>query len=80
MHNGPMTELLEQAFAHARALPAEHQDELARVVMRLADVENEPVPLSADERTAIAASKAAAARGDFASDEDVRALWAGYGL
>ena len=38
------------------------------------------VALSADEREAIAASKAAAARGEFASDEQVRATWAKHGL
>jgi formiminotetrahydrofolate cyclodeaminase len=39
-----------------------------------------PVTLSADERTAIAASKAAAAHGEFATDEQVRAIWAKHGL
>jgi hypothetical protein len=39
-----------------------------------------PVLLSADERAAIATSKAAAARGEFATDEQVRAIWAKHGL
>jgi hypothetical protein len=39
-----------------------------------------PVVLSADEYAAIAASKAAAARGEFAADEQVRAIWAKHGL
>jgi hypothetical protein len=39
-----------------------------------------PVALSTDERVAIAASKAAAARGEFAADEQVRAIWAKHGL
>ncbi len=38
------------------------------------------MPLSAAERAAITTSKAAAARGEFATDEEVRAIWAGYGL
>jgi hypothetical protein len=37
-------------------------------------------PLSAEEREAIARSQAAAKRGEFASDDDVRAVWAKYGL
>jgi hypothetical protein len=41
-----------------------------------ADDETAPVPLSPDERAAIEASKAAAARGEFATDEQVRAIWA----
>jgi len=36
--------------------------------------------LSPDERDAIAASKAAAARDEFATDEEVRAVWAKHGL
>jgi hypothetical protein len=39
-----------------------------------------PIALSVDERAAIAASKAAAARGEFATDEQVRSVWAKHGL
>jgi hypothetical protein len=42
--------------------------------------ESVPIPLSAEEREAIAASKAAAARGEFATDEQVRTTWAKHGL
>ena len=75
-----MTELLEKAVRAARSLSAGTQDEIARTILLLAEEESEPVALTADERAAIAASKAAAARGDFASDEEVRAHWAKYGL
>ncbi|MEQ1952277.1 hypothetical protein [Mesorhizobium sp. CN2-181] len=74
-----MTKLLEKAVERVRALTPDHQDELARLLLRLADAEQEPVPLSASERAAIAASKAAAARGEFATDEEVQAAWAGFG-
>lgn len=40
----------------------------------------ELIVLSPEERTAIAASKAAAARGEFATDEQIRAIWTKYGL
>lgn len=40
----------------------------------------EPVPLTRDELAAIARSKAEAARGEFATDEQVRAMWAKHGL
>lgn len=33
------------------------------------------VELSADDRAAIAISRAAAARGEFVSDEEIKALW-----
>ena len=76
-----MTKLLEQAVAVARRLPPDEQDEIARLVLSLAgDEEPVPVPLSPDERAAIANSKAAAARGEFASDEEVRATWAKHGM
>jgi hypothetical protein len=76
-----MTKLLDQALEAARNLPADAQDDIARVVLRLAGADDEPpVPLAPEEQTAIAASKAAAARGEFASDEQVRAVWAKHGL
>ena len=75
-----MTKLLEQAVERIRTLPSEHQDEMARVLLRLADAEVEPVLLSANERVAIERSKAAAARGEFASDEEVHAVWVSHGL
>ena len=39
-----------------------------------------PVVLSSEERASISASKAAATLGEFATDEEVRAVWAKHGL
>lgn len=76
-----MTKLLDQAVEAARSLPAEAQDDIARVVLQLAGADDEPaVPLTPDEQAAISRSKAAAARGEFATDEQVRAVWAKHGL
>ena len=75
-----MTKLLELAVEAARALPPELQDDIARVVLHLAGNEEPPVVLSDEERAAINLSKAAAARGEFATDEQVRAVWAKHGL
>ncbi|MFL9500338.1 hypothetical protein ACJMQP_09745 [Rhodopseudomonas palustris] len=75
-----MTKLLDQALEVARSLPAELQDDIARVVLQLTGDDDVVVGLSDDERAAIERSKDAAKRGAFASDEDVRALWAKYGL
>ena len=77
-----MTRLLEHAMAAANTLPSDAQDDIARVILRLtgADDEMAPVPLSPDERAAIEASRAAATRGEFATDEQVRAVWARHGL
>ena len=72
-----MTKLLDQALEAVRDLPPDVQDDIARIVLELAGSGDAlPVPLSDDERTAIANSKAAAARGEFASDEQVRSVWA----
>jgi hypothetical protein len=75
-----VTALIDQAVAALRKLPSSTRDEIARVVLRLAGADDEPpVELTPEERTAIAASKAAAARGEFANDEQVRAVWAKHG-
>jgi hypothetical protein len=76
-----MTKLLEQALEIARSLPTDAQDDIARIILQLAGADDTPwVVLSSDERSAIAASKEAASRGEFATDEQVRAVWAKHGL
>jgi len=76
-----MTKLFDQAVEAARSLSPDAQDDIAHVLLRLTGADDEPpVPLTPDEQAAIAVSKAAAARGEFASDEQVRAVWAKHGL
>jgi len=77
-----MTKLLDQALEATRGLPPDTQDDIARVVLRLARMDDEPSPvqLTQAERAALAISKAAGARGEFATDEQVRAVWAKHGL
>jgi hypothetical protein len=76
-----MTKLLDDALKAARNLPPDDQDSIARVVLRLTGMDDEPaIALSTDERSAIAASKAAAARGEFATDDQVQATWTKHGL
>jgi len=72
-----MTKLLDQVLEVARSLSPEAQDDIARVVLRLAGTDDAPPPvaLSPGERAAVVASKAAAARGEFATDEQVGAVW-----
>ena len=75
-----MTRLLERAIKALRRLSPAKQDEIARVIMRLADADDAPaVALTPQEREAIANSKAAAGRGKFATEEEVRAVWAKHG-
>jgi hypothetical protein len=76
-----MTKLLDRAVAAARSLPPDAQDDIAHVVLRVTGADDEPpVPLAPEEHAAVAVSKAAAARGEFATDEEVRAVWAKHGL
>ena len=76
-----MTKLLEDAMKAAQGLPADAQDSIARVVLRLTGNDDEtPGPPSPAEGAAIATSKAAAARGEFATDDQVRAFWAKHNL
>lgn len=76
-----MTKLLDEAVEAVRRLPSDDQDDIARAIMQLAGSDlAAPVVLSPKEREAIARSKAAAERGEFATDEQVRAVWAKHGL
>ncbi len=75
-----MTTLLEQAFETVRGLPAEMQDDLARVLLQLAGEDQPVLELSAEEEASFHESLAQADRGEFATDEEVRAIWAKRGL
>lgn len=77
-----MTRLLDQALEAARKLSPAAQDDIAHIVLWLVGTGDQasPAPLSPDERAAIAASKSAAGRNGFATEEQVRAVWAKHGL
>ena len=77
-----MTDLMEEAIKALRHVPVDQQDEVARVVMRFAGA---PASTGAYVPDAIEAaeldeSAAAADRGEFATDEQVRAIWAKHGF
>ncbi len=74
-----MTRLLEQAVATVSALPDDVQDEAARMLLQFAGIEQEPYELTPEEEADLDASLAAAERGEFATDEEVRAIWAKHG-
>jgi hypothetical protein len=75
-----MTKLLEQAVETVRGLPPDVQDELARLLLQLAGEDQPVVQLSADDEASFDKSLAQADRGEFATDEQVRAIWAKHGL
>jgi hypothetical protein len=74
-----MTDLFEKAVATVSRLDAATQDDIAAAMMTLAGQDEvPPADLTPEEEAAIVASQAAAARGEFASDEQVAALMAKY--
>jgi predicted transcriptional regulator len=75
-----MTKLFEQAVEAVRSLPAEMQDELGRMLLQLAGTDQPPYQLSAEEEASLAESLAQADRGEFATDEQVRAISAKHNL
>jgi hypothetical protein len=75
-----MTKLLEQAVETVSALPDDVQDDLARILLQLAGVEQPPYELTPDEAADLDRSLAEAGRGESATDEEVRAVWAKHGL
>lgn len=75
-----MTDLLDKAVTTARGLPPETQDEIARMVLAFVGDDPAIYRLTPEEAAELDESEAAAARGDFATDDEVRAIWAKHGL
>jgi hypothetical protein len=75
-----MTKLLEQAFEVVRVLPSETQDGIARMRLQLAGDDVFVVELTAAEDASFVESIDQADRGEFASDDEIRAVWAKHGL
>jgi len=75
-----MTKLLEQAVETARTLPPSMQDDVARLLLQFLGQEQPVIQLTPEEVESFAESRAQAARREFATDEQVRAVWAKYGL
>lgn len=79
-YGAAMTKLFEHAVDVARGLPPEVQDDLARVLLELAGEDQPVVELTPEEEASFRESLAQADRREFATDEEVRAVWAKYGL
>ncbi len=73
-----MTQQFEKAVAIVSALPDERQDELARILIHLAGDETPTYVLTPEEEADLDASLAEAARGEFATDEEVETVWARF--
>lgn len=70
-----MTRLLEQAFETIRKLPDPVQDDLARLLLEIADGEAQCIELTPVEESDLTEALAEVERSESASDEAVRALW-----
>ncbi len=57
-------------------MPAETQDDLARTLLQLIGRERPVYEVSAEERADLAKADEEIKRGDFASEAELRALWA----
>jgi predicted transcriptional regulator len=74
-----MTRLLDEAVAAVTRLSDDRQDALARVLLQLAGYEQPSCILTSEEEAGLDASIAAAERGEFATDDEMRAIWAKHG-
>jgi hypothetical protein len=73
-----MTKLLEQAFERAQALPAEMQDEIARLLLIYVGDEEAMIDLTPEEEADLIEAKAEATRGEFATGVQVEAVLSKY--
>lgn len=74
-----MTELLSRAFQELAKLPPERQDELAAMLLDFIVHEREEFELTPEQEAGLKEAIARADRGEFASQEEVDALFRKYG-
>ena len=66
-------------YGYAR-LPPEAQDALARFLLQVAGEDHSVIQLTPEEEADLAEADAEIERGEFATDEQMRAIWAKHGL
>jgi predicted transcriptional regulator len=71
---------LDDVLERAKAWPEEDRKTLIEYARELEAQRTGVYLLSDDERAAIAVGRAQAARGEFATDEEMAALWKEFGL
>jgi predicted transcriptional regulator len=75
-----MIKALEEAIAKVLRLPEADQEEAARILLWALEKHDAPVPLDDETVAAIDEGIAQAGRGEFASAEEIAALWKRHGL
>lgn len=76
-----MTKLLDRAIEAARELPAEMQDEIAEILLRfMGEDDGDVYQLTPEEEADLEEADREIERGEIATEEEVRAMWAKYSL
>ena len=73
-----MTKLLDQAIAAVSELPAEMQDEIARIMLSYRDENKEVYVLTPEEEADLDEAEREVERGEMASEEEVHAILRKY--
>ena len=71
-----MLKSLQRAVAEAERQTPETQQDLARLIMLYLREEQLVVDLTPEQEAAVLRSRDAARRGEFASDKELKAIWA----
>lgn len=74
-----MTKLLEKALDLVRRLPPEDQDEIARAMLHLASDGAAAEEIDQDDLPAVLEGLEQARRGEFATDEEIEAVFRRFG-
>jgi hypothetical protein len=75
-----MTKLLEQGIEAVRGLPADRQDMAGELLLGLAGVVQSGYALTPEQIADLKIAIAQADRGEFATDEELKAVWKKFGL
>lgn len=75
-----MTKLLEDAIERVRMLPEDRQAYVAEVLEQIAAAGSDPFVVPDEHRAAVLEGLGQADRGEFATDEEMAALWKKCGL
>ena len=75
-----MMKVLEDAIEKVRKLPEERQAYVAEVLEQIAVAGSDPFTVPEEHRAAVLEGLEQAERGEFASDDEMAALWKKCGL
>jgi predicted transcriptional regulator len=75
-----MTKLLDEAIAKLKALPEQDQDRIADLLLELAAADGADHELTPEQIREVEIAMEQAARGEFASDEEMAEIWRRFDL